>query len=239
MQVVGTWLHSNAALVIFRNWRMSLALPMINVIFVITFWQSQLIHYTQSTKGVLYMWLVSGLIFLLLQISLLAGSWHKARHELVGDHRIETCWNLAAQIALLLVAAIYNGIALVEITALNVRPTTYFDAAIVAILLITLTAGCIIYRGRNASPAARLLYATGSKAAPQWLQAVSLAVFGSAGLHIATMGAIIAMGGTRFLLAKDALQHFSNNTTTASYKAALRDFLSILAMAGGWIAGRL
>jgi hypothetical protein len=138
---------------------------------------------------------------------------------------------------LMSIATVYNVIALIQISFLGVRPATYFDALIGIILAATLATGFIAYRKRMTSPAARLLYATGSKAAPQWLQAGSLAIFGSAGLHVATISAITAMGATRFLLSKDALQRFKDANTAASYKAAQRDFVSILAMAGGWIIG--
>lgn len=183
------------------------------------------------------MWLVAGLVFVLLQISLLMGGLRKARSNLTGDTQIETCWNLSAQVIIMLIASVYNLIALAQITLLGVRPRTLFDALIGLILVVTIIIGVVVYRHRLTSPQARLLYATGSKAAPQWLQAGSLALFGSSGLHAVTIAAILAMGFTRFLLAKEALKHFIDDNTRASYKAAFRDLASIVAMGVGWFIG--
>jgi len=238
MHVVGIKASATyLAAVISRRWQTTLALPLVTLVLVVVFWQSQLFHYTSSTKGVLYMWLVAGLIFVLLQISLLVGGLRKARSSLTGDILVETSWNLSAQVIIMLVAAIYNLIALAQITLLGVRPRTLFDALIGLILAVTIIVGIALYRHRLTSPQARLLYATGSKAAPQWLQAGSLALFGSSGLHVVTITAILAMGFTRFLLAKEALKHFIDDNTCASYKAAFRDLLSIVAMGVGWFIG--
>lgn len=185
------------------------------------------------------MWLVAGLLFLAIQTSLLIGAWRKATSGLEGQKLLEIQWVLGTQIFMFVVAAIYNIIALAELSLLGVRPNTALDGVIIMLLLVTLGMAFARYRRRPTDPDARLLLATGTKAAPQWLQAAGLLLLGSTGVHPTTIGAITAMGATRFLLAKQAVGHYQDKNTVASYKIAFRDLTSILAMGVGWLGARL
>lgn len=221
------------------NWRDLLFLPFLNLVLIVIFWQSQIFQYAHSSKGVLYMWLLAGLLFLLIQLSLLLNGWQKTKVQATEQKQLKTQWLLASQITLFTVAAIYNIIALVQLTLLGIRPTTPYDLLIIIILIITGTLGAILYKRNFASPQARLLYATGTKAVPQWLQALGFVFLGSSGMHSTTLGAIVAMGSLRFHLAKQSAKALKDDTTQAAYQAALRDLISIGAMGVGWVIGRM
>lgn len=226
-----------------RQWAKLFLLPFINITLVVIFWQSQLNHYTHSTKGVLLLWLVAGLIFVLIQMSLQANAWRQVtsygQQQSAGE-RFETLWMLGSQLAMFGLATLYNVVALVQLILLGVRPNQPFDIIIAVILVATLVVACAVYGiKRLGSPSSRLLLATGTKAAPQWLQAVWFALQGSAGMHVATITSITAMGTTRYMLTRITLRRFTDSNTIAANKAAFRDLLSIIAMAAGWVLGRL
>lgn len=196
-------------------------------------------QYFSNTKGVLYMWLTAGLLFILVQISLLVGAWRKTTASTDHASLFEARWLIGVQLFMFAVMVLYNTIALIEITLLGVRPSSIFDGVIALSLAITGIIILLRFRRRLTSPDARLLLGTGAKAIPQWLQAVGFLWLGSTGMHPATITAIVAMGALRLILAKQSLAQQSDENMKASYKMALRDFISIGAMAVAWTIARI
>lgn len=220
-----------------QKWWVLLAVPAINTVLIVIFWQSQLIQYLHQTTGILFMWLVSGLLFVLVQLSLQWEAWRNAKKDVAAEKLFEIRWGLGVQIGLFILIAVYNTIALIELLLVGVLPTKLFDIFIALLLLATLL--FIFYKYRNfKTPAARLVLATGTKAAPQVLQAGAFIVLGSLGMHPATILAIAAMGLFRYLLARHSRLQYPTEATKAADKAAFRDFISILLMCAGWIIGR-
>lgn len=217
---------------------MLLAVPLVNTLLIIVFWQSQLIQYLQQTTGIVFMWLVAGLIFVLVQLSLQWDAFKKAKTEAASDKRFEVRWSLGAQIWLLGLIAVYNTVALIELLVIGVIPSQLFDILIGILIAGTMAIIAVKYRSFT-PPAARLLLATGTKAAPQVLQAGAFALLGSAGLPLVAIASLTAIGGLRFLLAWHSKRHYHNSATVAAYKGAFRDFSSTLLMVVGWIIGRM
>jgi len=185
------------------------------------------------------MWLTAGLLFILVQISLLIGAWRKATTPSGSATEFETRWLIGVQLFMFAMMVLYNTIALIEITLLGVRPFSIFDGVIALSLMATGIAILLRFRHQLTSPDARLLLGTGAKAIPQWLQAIGFLWLGSTGMHPATITAIVAMGALRLILAKQSLAQHSDENMKASYKMALRDFISIGAMMVAWIIARV
>lgn len=217
---------------------MLVAVPLVTAVLIVIFWQSQLFQYLHQTTGILYMWLVAGLLFVLVQLSLQWEAWRKAKAEVAPEKLFEVRWSLGAQIGLFILIAVYNTIALIELAVVGVLPSQPFDAVIGLLLLGTIVVIALKYRTFK-TPAARLLMATGTKAAPQVLQAGAFVVIGSAGMHPATILSIITMGGLRYVLTRYAERQYRSDATVAANKAAFRDFLSVLLMGLAWVFGRL
>lgn len=223
--------------IVSKEWPLTLVVPLANLVLIVVFWQSQIMHYGTSTQGVLFMWLVSGLVFVLAQMSLQAGALKDALRQHAEDNNSHVAiWSLVVQLSLFAVMVVYNVIALAYLLHLGVAPTKPYDIVIIAVLMATMAAIWIRYKTYS-SPDARLLLATGTKAAPQWLQAFSLAIVGSAGLPALTMGAIAGMGTLRYMLTRHSLRQLHVPATVCANKAALRDAISIIAMCIGFIIG--
>lgn len=224
--------------VLLEKWWMLLAVPAVNAALIIIFWQSQLLHYQHHTTGILFMWLVAGLLFVLVQLSLQWEALRRAKAEVESEKLFEVRWSLAVQVGLFILIAAYNTIALIQLLLLGALPSQPFDALIGMLLLATIVTIAIKYQSIK-TPAARLLLATGTKAAPQVLQAGAFVVLGSAGMHWVTVFAITAMGILRYLLTRHAVQQYQSAATNAANAAAFRDLLSIFLMGLGWVLGRL
>jgi hypothetical protein len=212
--------------------------PLINFGLIVAFWQSQIAHYDTSTEGVLIMWLVAGLVFGLIQLSLLAGAW---RHTIAAPNRdTETLWLLGVQIITLGVMSAYSVFVTSMLLRLGVAPDQPLDIAIMAIFGVTLLAvGWHYGWGKLGDPQARLWLATGTKVTPQLLQAVGLAWYGSHGMHILTLLTVVVMTALRYVLAHATVYRQATPHTISANKAALRDLLAVCAMAAGWILGRI
>lgn len=222
------------------KWQILVVVPLLNFILTILFWQSQIIQYDHSTKGILFMWLTAGLIFILLQLSLQINALRQALTELApGEKRIEVLWSLIAQIILFVVIIVYNSIILSILLLHGILPNKPLDFIIFAILGVTGAVIAFRYRLNLRNPHAKLLLATGMKAAPQWIQAVNFVIFGSMGMNIVTISAIIGMGLMRYVSAKHTANNFHKLETTVAHKAAFRDVVSVMAMCVGWGIGRL
>jgi hypothetical protein len=223
-----------------RKWLLLLALPLLNLLLVGVFWQSQIQQYAHTTKGVVFAWLVAGLIFVVIQLSLQASALRQRLHEESSSAKhLEIVWSLAAQVVVFVVMAVYNIIALIALWQGGGRPVGAYNMLIAALVAATLCVAAWRYRRSLRDPGARLLLATGTKALPQWVQAGSLAVVGSAGMHPLTISAITAMGVLRFILSHHAAAHFKTKETVAADKGSFRDLLSIGAMCIGWVIGAI
>lgn len=233
-------IHPSIRQVLRRKWLLLLALPLLNLLLVGIFWQSQIQQYAHTTKGVVFAWLVAGLVFVIIQLSLQASALRqRLQEESPSAKHLEIVWSLAVQVVVFAVMAIYNVIALVALWQGGGRPTGAYDLIITAIVAATLCVAAWRYRSSLRDPGARLLLATGTKALPQWVQAGSLAIVGSAGMHPLTISAITAMGALRFILSHHAATHFKTKETVAADKGSFRDLLSIGAMCVGWIIGAI
>lgn len=221
-----------------QKWPLLIGVPLANILLVGIFWQSQIWQYARTTTGVVFTWLVAGLIFILIQLSLQASALrHKLQEDPSLPSHLEIVWSLAAQVAIFVFMAIYNIVALIALWRGGGRPVHFFDGLIVFIVISTLLVVVWRYRHAIRDPRARLLLATGTKALPQYVQAGSLAIMGSAGMHPLTILAIAAMGVLRFALSHHAAAGFRTKQTIAANQAAWRDMLSIGAMCLGWVIG--
>lgn len=225
--------------IVAKEWPLTIAVPLANLILIIIFWQSQLLHYGSSTQGVLFMWLTAGLIFALAQMSLQVSALREAlhKHAATQDSHV-AIWSLVAQLGLFGVIVVYNTIALGYLAYLGVAPTKPLDLVIAGIIVLTVLGIWIRYRSYR-KPTARLMLATGTKAAPQWLQACNLAIAGSSGLAPLTMIAQLSMGVLRYVLTRHSLRELEIPATICANKAAFRDVVSIGVMCIGFIIGRL
>lgn len=185
------------------------------------------------------MWMVAGLLFLFIQLGLQYRAWRQARLRPAAQAAdYAALWMLGSQIVIFGIGIAYNLAVTCQLLLLGVRPNQPFDLVIAAILAATLIAALALYGWRRLGhPQPRLLLATGTKAVPQWFQAVWLAVQGSTGLHVATIAAINAMGASRYMMARATMRQFRDQNTIAANKAAFRDLVSIIAMAVGWMVG--
>lgn len=225
--------------IVAKEWPLTIAVPLANLVLVVIFWQSQLLHYGTNTQGVLFMWLTAGLIFALAQMSLQASALREAlRKHAVDGNSYVAVWSLVVQLGIFTVIVTYNVIALGYLLYLGVFPTKPLDGIIAGIIVLTLVVIWIRYRSYR-TPDARLMLATGTKAAPQWLQAFNLAIAGSYGLPPLTMIAQLSMGLMRYVLTRHSLRELQIPATVCANKAAFRDVISIGVMCIGFIIGRL
>jgi hypothetical protein len=219
-----------------------LFVPLVNLVLIVVFWQSQIAQYTTSTEGVLIMWLIAGLVFGLIQISLLTGAWRQTlrSQSITTAIRTETLWLLGVQIGTLGVMTAYSILVTSKLWQLGVYPNQPLDFAIMAIFAVTLATVGWFYgrRKKLADPSARLWLATGAKVTPQLLQAVGLAWYGSHGMHLLTLLTVVIMTVMRYILARATVHRQTTPHTVSANKAAFRDLLAVGAMTVGWVIGR-
>ena len=184
------------------------------------------------------MWLVAGLVFGLIQLSLLVGAWKQAIHTPNRD--VETLWLLGVQVATLCVMTAYSMFVTSGLLRIGIYPNQPLDIAIMAIFGVTLLAvGWRYGWSKLTDPLARLWLATGTKVAPQVLQAIGLAWYGSHGMHLLTLLTVVAMTVMRYILAHATVRRQTTLHTISTNKAAFRDLLAVCAMLVGWAIGRI
>lgn|GEM_PF-5533347 len=82
------------------------------------------------------MWLIAGLVFGLIQLSLLMGAWKQAVHPPNRD--VEALWLLGVQVATLCVMTAYSIFVTSELLQIGIYPNQPLDIAIMAIFGVTL-----------------------------------------------------------------------------------------------------
>lgn len=212
-----------------------LVLPGVNLVLAVIFWASQLSRYHQSVRGVLYSWIILGVLFVFVQLSLFPGAWRES-----ASHSPENCfgarWLLGSQIIFCTGVILYT-IATLAAMAVQRAQLVPYDGLNVAAASVVLVPALITYRKRLADPQAKLAYATACKVAPQYGQAAALLSFGVRGVSPVSLGALISIVGLRFLIARATHRKGANHYTQATLTAAHRDWWSVLVMAICWGVG--
>lgn len=184
------------------------------------------------------MWLIAGLVFGLIQLSLLMGAWKQAVHPPNRD--VEALWLLGVQIATLCVMTAYSIVVTSGLLQIGIYPNQPLDIAIMAIFGVTLlTVGWHYGWNKLTDPLARLWLATGTKVAPQVLQSIGLAWYGSHGMHLLTLLTVVAMTVMRYILARATVRRQTTPHTISANKAAFRDLVAVCIMTVGWAIGRI
>jgi len=211
-------------------------LPLANLLLAGVFWFGQLTRYQTTVQGVLYGWILLGLLFVFVQLSLFPGAWRDSGERPAAD-RFGARWLLASQIVFCLGVIVYTCLTLTAMMRQHARLVPY-DALIVTAAALVLLPAMFRYRRQFAAPQAKLAYATAFKVAPQYVQAAALATAGAGGMRVSSLGALVSIVGLRFLISRATHQKGANQYTGVTLQAARRDWWSVLVMLGGWAAGK-
>jgi hypothetical protein len=214
-----------------------LLLPFATIGLAAIFWLAQLIQYRHSIQGVLYGWIIAGIFFIAIQISLIPGAWKDAGERPMSE-RLRARWLIGSQLLLFIGISIYNFVALAALASQHAH-FVIFDALIAAAAAIIIVPALIRYRRSPEIPRARAMYATGLKASPQYVQAVALAAGGAGGIAVISMASMTSLGALRYILARQAHRRAMSSYSQATHTIALRDFISIICMAAGWVIGTI
>lgn len=219
-----------------------LSWPVPNLWLVVEFWQSQIAHYIISTNGVLLTWLGAGFFFgcimLFLQIRALVHTFPDT--EKPRSERRKTLWLLTIQIVTLVVMTYYSITTMRLLLRLGVYPNSWADLVIGATSVGTLMVVLWKFGWHKLGKASTLVWlATGVKVTPQILQGVWFAVYGSAGMHIVTLGLVVMMTSCRYSMARTTLHYQRIDDNFAANKIAFYDLVAVSLMALGWVIGRI
>lgn len=212
-----------------------LLLPLITIGLASTFWIAQLTRYAHSVQGVLYGWLITGVFFIAIQISLIPGAWRDAAGR-PAPERLRARWLIGSQLTLFIGISLYNVLALAALASHHAHFASFDMIIAFAAALIVLPA-LVKHRRSPQTPEARALYATGLKASPQYVQAIALVTGGAGGIALASMASMTSLGALRYMLARQAHRRTMSDYSRATLKIAVIDLISIICMAGGWVIG--
>ena len=212
-----------------------IALPTLNLLLAFIFWIGQIIRYQVSVQGVLYGWVILGVLFVFVQLSLFPGAWRGAESRPPED-RFGARWLLGGQIVFCAGVLVYSYLTLAALAEHHASFVLY-DAIIGAAAATVAIPAVVIYRRNLAGPQAKLAYATAFKVAPQYVQAVALAIVGAGGVSVVSLSAFVSIVGLRYLISRATHRKGENQYTKATLTASTRDWWSAVVVAVCWSWG--
>lgn len=221
--------------------------PLVILSLMAVFQAGQITRYLTSTEGVLYSWIIVGQWFVVIQAQLQWGVWKQSKTS-TPEGRFVSRWLSLVQAVTYISISVYNGLA-VWLLIRSRAGVHLMDAVLLATAATTIGLSELWLRLRKPPQQARLRRiwrSTGYKIAPQWVQAIALAVMGSRGFNYLSIFALVALALLRVLTAQRNHRAASEGQETSELtdSRALviinrRDLCSILAMAAGVALGRV